>query len=109
MGRQIGTSPGRSNGIFRGRPGDVGGGRPRDVLETNICRLGTGLTKSDLKYILLRSQKHHTETKCSEYLESDPVHEIKFKITEIRKYLIELGMLLDKADRVIIKKMRRNR
>ena len=47
-GRQIGTSPRchivpspeRSNRIFRGRPGDVGGGRPRDVLGTNICRLG---------------------------------------------------------------------
>ena len=63
-----------------------------------------GLTKSDLIYILLRSQKHHTETKYLEYLESDPVNEIKFKINEIRKYLIELIMLLDKADRVIIKK-----
>ena len=38
--RQIGTSPGRSNRIFRGLPGDVGGERPREVLETNICRLG---------------------------------------------------------------------
>ena len=26
-----------------GRPGDAGGGRPRDVLGTNICRLGIGL------------------------------------------------------------------
>ena len=39
-GRQIRTSPGRSNRIFRGCPGDVGGGRPRDILGTNICRLG---------------------------------------------------------------------
>ena len=38
--RQIGVSPGRSNRIFRGCPGDVGGGHPRDVLGTNICRLG---------------------------------------------------------------------
>ena len=29
-----------SNRISWGRPGDVGGERPRDVLETNICRLG---------------------------------------------------------------------
>ena len=40
-GRQIETSPGRSNRIFRGRLGDVGGGCPRDVLGTNICRLGS--------------------------------------------------------------------
>ena len=40
MGRQIGTSLGRSNRIFRGHPGDAGVGRPWDVLGTNICRLG---------------------------------------------------------------------
>ena len=39
-GRQIGMSPRRSNRIFRGRPGDIRGGCPRDVLVTNICRLG---------------------------------------------------------------------
>ena len=39
-GRQIKTSLGQSNRIFRRRPGDVGWGRPRDVLRTNICRLG---------------------------------------------------------------------
>ena len=39
-GRQIETSLGWSNRIFRGRPGVVGAGRPRDVLGTNICRLG---------------------------------------------------------------------
>ena len=43
MGRQIGTSPGRSNRIFRGRPGDVGGGRSWDVLGTNICCLGVSI------------------------------------------------------------------
>ena len=36
LGRQVWTSPGRSNRIFRGRPGDVGG----VVLGTNIYRLG---------------------------------------------------------------------
>ena len=50
----------------------------------------TGLTKSDLISILLRSKKHHVETKYLEYLESDPVNEIKFKIKEIRKYIIEI-------------------
>ena len=44
-GRQIGTSPGWSNRIFRGCPGDVGGGRPRNVLGTNICQLGVDLSK----------------------------------------------------------------
>ena len=39
-GRQIGMSPRRSNRIFRGRPGDSGGECPRDVLGTNIYRLG---------------------------------------------------------------------
>ena len=39
-GQQIGTSPLWSNRMFRGRCGDVGQGRPRDVLGTNICRLG---------------------------------------------------------------------
>ena len=50
-GSQIGPSPrcqieislGQSNRIFRGSPGDVGGARPRDVLGTNICRLGKNL------------------------------------------------------------------
>ena len=46
-GRQIGTSPGRSNRNFRGHPGDVGGGRPRDILGTNICRLGTSIDGED--------------------------------------------------------------
>ena len=40
LGRQIGTSLGRSNRIFGGRPGHVGRGRLREVLGTNICRLG---------------------------------------------------------------------
>ena len=39
-GRQIGTSPGWSNRIFKGSPGDVRGALPRDVLGTNICLLG---------------------------------------------------------------------
>ena len=64
----------------------------------------TGLKKSDLIYILLRSQKHHAETKYLEYLQSDPVNEIKSKINEIRKYIIELGMMIDKPDKDKIRK-----
>ena len=48
-GHQIGTSPGRSNRIFSERPGDVGEGRTRDVLGTNICRLGKMYLKLDDK------------------------------------------------------------
>ena len=39
-GYQFRTSLGWSNRIFRGCLEDIGGGRPRDVLGTNICRLG---------------------------------------------------------------------
>ena len=39
-GHQIRTSPGWSNRIIRGRPEDVGGGCPRNILWTNIYRLG---------------------------------------------------------------------
>ena len=44
--RQFRTCLGQSNRVFRGRPVDVGGGRPRDVLGTNICRLGRQCRKS---------------------------------------------------------------
>ena len=36
--------PGRWNRIFRGRPGNIAEGHPQDVLGTNICRLGIGLS-----------------------------------------------------------------
>ena len=64
----------------------------------------TGLTKSDIIHNLLRSQKHHKETKYLDYLQTNPVNEIKSKINEIRKYIIELGMTLDKADKDKIRK-----
>ena len=65
----------------------------------------TGLAKSDLIYILSRSQKHLEETKYLEYLQTDHTNEIKSKKNEIRKYIIELGMLLDKSERIIIRKI----
>ena len=40
QGRQIETSQGWSNRIFRSRPCDVGGERPQEVLGTNIFWLG---------------------------------------------------------------------
>ena len=39
-GRRTGMTPGQLNRIFSVRPGDVGGGRSREVLGTNVCRLG---------------------------------------------------------------------
>ena len=52
LGRQIGTSPGQSNKIFRGCPNDVRGGRPRDVLGTNICGLGDGRLRTTVKFYI---------------------------------------------------------
>ena len=43
LGYQIGTSPRRSNRIFKGCPCDECEGRPWNVLATNICRLGNSL------------------------------------------------------------------
>ena len=52
----------------------------------------------------MRSQKHHAETKYLEYLQSDPVNEMNSKMNEIRKYIIELGMMIDKPDKDKIRK-----
>ena len=64
----------------------------------------TGLKKSDLIYILTKSQDHHKETRYLKYLQVDPINEIKSKINEIRKYIIELGMSIYKSDKDIIRK-----
>ena len=62
-GRQIGSSLGRSNRIFKGRPGDI--------LETNICRLGAARGKSKTytelegvanNKILLKDFKHFSDS-----------------------------------------------
>ena len=49
-----------------------------------------------------------TEASCEkkdlEYLQSDPVNEIKSEINGIRKYIIELGMMIDKSDKDKIRK-----
>ena len=55
-------------------------------------------------YILLRSQKHHPETKYLEYLQVDPINYKKSIINEIRKYIIKLGMSMDKSNKYKIKK-----
>ena len=50
-GRQMGTSSGWSNRIFRGLPGDLGGGQPQDVLGTNIYWLG-GIFKTLFSFLI---------------------------------------------------------
>ena len=52
----------------------------------------------------MRSQKHHKEAEYLSYLQADPINEIKSKSNNIRKLIIELGMMIDKSDRDIIRK-----
>ena len=64
----------------------------------------TGLKRSDLIYILMRSQKHHKEAEYLSYLQADLINEIKSKTNEIRKLIIELGMMINKSDSDIVTK-----
>ena len=59
----------------------------------------TGLNKPDLIYVLLRSQKDPKEPKYVEYLNNNTDRNLKSKINEIRKVLVELGMMLDEEYR----------
>ena len=63
-----------------------------------------GLNRSDLIYILMRSQKHHKEAEYLSYLQAEPINEIKSKSNNIRKPIIKLGMMINKSDRDIIRK-----
>ena len=76
---------------------------------TKIVRLRnvetTGLNKSELLYILMRTQKHHKEKEYLSLLQTVSNNEIKSKTNEIRKVIIELDMLLNKSDRDIIRKI----
>ena len=64
----------------------------------------TGFKRSDLIYILLRSQKHHKESEYLKYLQYDSSNEIRLKSNKIKMLIIELGMLIDKTDRDAIRK-----
>ena len=64
----------------------------------------TGLNKSELLYILMRTQKHHKEKEYLSLLQTASNNKIKSKTNEIRKVIIELDMLLNKSDRDIIRK-----
>ena len=63
-----------------------------------------GLNRSDLIYILMRSQKHHKEAEYLSYLQAEPINEIKSISNNIRKPIIKLGMMINKSDRDIIRK-----
>ena len=52
----------------------------------------------------MRSQKHHKKAEYLSYLQAEPINEIKSKSNNIRKLIIELGMMIDKSDRDIIRK-----
>ena len=60
-----------------------------------------GLNRSELFYILMRTENHHKE---KGYLQVDPNNEIKSQRNEVRTVIIELGMLLNKSDRYSIRK-----
>ena len=64
----------------------------------------TDLKRSELLYTLMPTQKHHKEKEYLSYLQADPINEIKSKTNEVRKVIIELGMLLNKGDRDSIRK-----
>ena len=52
----------------------------------------------------MRPQKHRKEAEYLSYLQADPINEIKSKTNEIRKLIIELGMMINKSDRDVIRK-----
>ena len=43
----------------------------------------TGLKRSELFYILMRTQKHHKETEYLNHLQADPISDIKSMIIKI--------------------------
>ena len=63
-----------------------------------------GLNRSELFYILMRTQNHHKEKGYLSLLQADPNNEIKSQRNEVRTVIIELGMLLNKSDRYSIRK-----
>ena len=64
----------------------------------------TGLKRTKLLYILMQTQKHHQETEYFRHLQAYPVNEIKSMIIKIRKFIINLGILLNKSERNKIRK-----
>ena len=64
----------------------------------------TGLKRSDLIYMLIRSQSSIKKQSIWVIYKLILINEIKSKTNEIRKLTIELGMMINKSDRDIITK-----
>ena len=52
----------------------------------------------------MRTQKRHKETPYLSHLQADPIDEIKAMIIKIKKFIIKLGILLNKSERNNIRK-----
>lgn len=69
-----------------------------------LCNVdSTGLKRSELLYVLMRSQKHHKEKEYLHYLQTETISEIKSRIIKIKKFITELDMLLTKSEGNIIR------
>ena len=64
----------------------------------------TGLLKSDLMYILIRSEKTHREDNYLQHFLSEPTTQLKTLINVIKQNIIKLDRLLSKSDKNKIKK-----
>ena len=59
----------------------------------------TGLKRSELLYILMKTQKHKKETEYLNHLQAEAISDMKSMIIKIKKIITELGMLLSKSER----------
>ena len=57
----------------------------------------TGLKRSELLHILMRTQKHQKETEYLNHLQVEPTSNMKSMIIKIKKFITELEMLLSKV------------
>ena len=64
----------------------------------------TGLLKSDLMYILIRSEKTHREDNYLQHFLSESTTQLKTLINVIKQNIIKLDRLLSKSDKNKIKK-----
>ena len=64
----------------------------------------TGLKRSELLHILMRTQKHKKETEYLNHLQVEPTSDMKSMIIKIKKFITELEMLLSKSERNNIRK-----
>ena len=58
----------------------------------------TGLLKTDLMYILMRTEKTHREDNYLQHLLTDPITQIKMLINAIKQNIIKLDRLFNKSE-----------